>query len=191
MKCQENKQSLLLHLSSSYHAAFHTCQRLSTAATVLDSYTEDTSTQCCSITFAVKCHWMRASTQSAAGGSASPGVLSSHVSFPLNLSLCGISLPERPSGDDRHSDDGIHSGDGERGEGDSLHSSVFIQQLWGGNAIWHRGCCGHLDQQGGWWRKLKDGLDFFGRSQEQLFQSCLSFATLVFHQSLFPESNTW
>lgn len=55
---------------------------------------------------------------------------------------------ERSPGNDWHADDGLHGGDGERGEGDDLHPSVFMRERGRGNPIWHRRRGYHLDQQG-------------------------------------------
>lgn len=51
---------------------------------------------------------------------------------PRNLPLPPA---ECSPGDDRHSDDGVHSGDGERGEGGGLRPSVLILRLRGGNTL--------------------------------------------------------
>lgn len=61
---------------------------------------------------------------------------------------------ELPLGAHRHTDDGVHGGDDERGEGDVLHRQIHVR--WAaaqrgtppGAALRHRGCHRHLDQQG-------------------------------------------
>lgn len=51
-------------------------------------------------------------------------------SFSPSESFFFIMSPpaERSPGDDRHSDDGVHCGDDQCGEGDGLHSPVFSLQ---------------------------------------------------------------
>lgn len=55
---------------------------------------------------------------------------------------------ERSPGNDWCADDGLHGGDGERGEGDDLHPSVFMWEHGRRNPVWHRRRGYHLDQQG-------------------------------------------
>lgn len=66
----------------------------------------------------------------------------------LKALFCVLTVPECSPGNDRHPDDGVHGGDGERGEGDGLHSSVLAQRRRAGNALRHRGRSHHLAQQG-------------------------------------------
>lgn len=74
-------------------------------------------------------------------------VLYIHLFF---LTLLCVST-EFPPGAHRHPDDGVHSGDGERGEGDVLHQQVLLGRTltqWRthpGAALRHRGCNHHLD----------------------------------------------
>lgn len=65
-----------------------------------------------------------------------------------------LSPTELPPGSHRHADDGVHGGDGQRGEDDVLHQQVLHRwthawrQTRPGAALWHRGHSHHLDQQG-------------------------------------------
>ena len=62
--------------------------------------------------------------------------------------VLGLS-PERSPGHDRHPHDGLHRGDGQRGEGGRLRAAVLSLLPGHRPALRHRGCRHVLDQQGG------------------------------------------
>lgn len=75
---------------------------------------------------------------------------------------------ELPLGAHRHTDDGVHGGDDERGEGDVLHRQIYVRRAVTqrgpppGAALRHRGRHCHLDQQGAHRRALMHVLNHMG-----------------------------